>query len=61
MAYNFLGLVNDVNRRVNEVQLTSSNFATAKGFYDLGKDAVNYAIRYINQSEYEWPFNHVTQ
>ena len=61
MAYNFLGLVNDVNRRVNEVQLTSSNFATAKGFYDLGKDAVNSAIRYINQSEYEWPFNHVTQ
>ena len=58
MAYNFLGLVNDVNKRVNEVQLTSSNFDTAKGFYDLGKDAVNSAIRYINESEYEWPFNH---
>ena len=61
MAYNFLGLVNDVNRRVNEVQLTSTNFSTAKGFYDLGKDAVNSAIRYIHQSEYEWPFNHVMQ
>ena len=61
MAYNFLGLVNDINRRVNEVQLTATNFSAATGFYDLGKDAVNSAIRYINQSEYEWPFNHVTQ
>ena len=61
MAYNFLGLVNDVNRRVNEVELTSSNFEGAKSFYYLAKDAVNSSIRYINQSEYEWPFNHVTQ
>jgi hypothetical protein len=25
MAYNFLGLVNEVNRRLNEVELTSSD------------------------------------
>ena len=31
MAYDFLGLVNDVNRRLNEVSLTSSNFDTATG------------------------------
>src|SRR6056300_1271467 len=61
MAYDFLGLVNDVNTRLNEVQLTSSNFSTASGFYQQGKDAVNSAIRYINQSQYEWPFNHVEQ
>ena len=61
MAYNFLGLVNAMNRRLNEVELTSSNFATATGFYSQAKDAVNAAIRYLNQSEYFWAFNHNTK
>ena len=61
MAYNFLGVVNDINSRLNEVQLTSSNFGTATGFYQSAKEAINSSIRYINQSEYEWPFNHVMQ
>lgn len=61
MAYNYLGLVNDINRRLNEVELTSSNFASAKGFYSAAKDSVNSAIRYINYSQYEWPFNHVEE
>jgi hypothetical protein len=61
MAYNFLGLVNDVNRRLNEVQLTSANFASAAGFYGQAKDAVNAAIQDINQSQHEWTWNHVTQ
>ena len=59
MAYDYLGLINDVNRRLNEVELTSSNFAAATGEYSMIKDAVNSAIRYLNQHEYEWPFNHV--
>ena len=59
MAYNFLGLVNDVNRRLNEVELTQANFATAVGFYSAAKDSVNAAIRSINQMQFEWPFNHV--
>lgn len=58
MAYDFLGLVNDINRRLNEVELTSSNFATANGFYSLAKDAVNSSIQHINQEEFEWPWNH---
>ena len=61
MAYDYIGLVNDVNRRLNEVELTSTNFATATGEYSMIKDAVNSAIRFINQHEYEWPFNHVTE
>ena len=61
MAYNYLSLVNQINRRLNEVELTSSNFSTATGFYSQAKDAVNSSVRYINQSEYNWPFNHVTQ
>ena len=61
MAYNFLGLVNDVNNRLNEVQLTSTNFSGAVGYYGLAKDAVNSSIRHINQEEYEWPWNHVQE
>ncbi len=61
MAYDFLGLVNEVNKRVNEVVLTTSNFATVKGFYAHAQDAVNASIRDINQHEYNWPFNHVEQ
>lgn len=60
-TYNFLNLVNDVNRRLNEVELNSTNFAGATGFYSLAKDSVNSAVRHINQSAFEWPFNHVTQ
>ena len=40
MAYDYLGLINDVNRRLNEVELTTSNFATATGEYGMIKDAV---------------------
>lgn len=59
MAYNFLGLVNDVNKRLNEVELTDANFANATGFYSQAKDAVNAAIQDINQQQFEWPFNYV--
>lgn len=60
MSYTFLGLVNEVNRRFNEVELTSANFASSKGFYNTVKDSVNTAIRDINQTHYEWPFNHAS-
>ena len=41
MAYNFIGLVNDINNRLNEVALTEANFASAVGYYSLAKDAIN--------------------
>jgi hypothetical protein len=59
MAYNFLTLVNDINRRLNEVELTPANFAAATGYYSFAKDSVNNAIRHVQQEEYEWPWNHV--
>lgn len=58
---NFLSLVNDVNARLNEVPLTSANFASAQGFYSQAKEAVNASIRDINQDSFEWPFNHNTR
>ena len=61
MAYDFLGLVNDVNNRLNEVELDSSNFSTSTGYFSFAKDAVNSAIRHINQEEFQWPWNHVVE
>ena len=61
MAYDYLGLVNEVNRRLNEVELTNSTFNNAKGLYAQIKDAVNASLRDINQTHQEWPFNHVSQ
>ena len=59
MAYNYLDISNEVNRRLNEVELSSTNFTNAAGFYGQVKDSVNSAIRDINHICYEWPFNHV--
>lgn len=58
MAYDYLGFVNDVALRLNETQLTSSNFDTAIGFYSSIKEAVNSSIRHINQAHFFWPYNH---
>lgn len=58
MVYDYLGLVNNVIGRVNETPLTTSNFAAALGHYTQIKEAVNTAIRQINQDEFEWPFNY---
>ncbi len=59
MSYNYITLVNEVQRRLNEVELTTVTFDTAKGFHALSKDAINSAVRHVNQEEFEWPWNHV--
>lgn len=61
MAYNYLEITNALLRSLNEVELTSANFLTAKGFYAHARDSVNNALRDINQAGQEWPFNHVEQ
>ena len=53
MALTFLEMTNAALRRLNEVQLTSANFATAKGFHAQAKDAVNSALVDIHRSELE--------
>ena len=58
MSSTFLELTNRVLRQFNEIELTSSNFSTATGFFSVVKDAVNDAAREINQKEIQWPFNH---
>jgi len=58
MALTFLSLTNDVITRMNEVGLTSANFTDARGVQVQCKNAVNEAIRYINQREFGYSFNH---
>lgn len=60
MAYNYLDVTNEVLARFNEVELSASNFTNARGFQIQCKNAINAAIRQINQKEYGWPFNHQT-
>ena len=45
---------------MNEVELTSSNFTSARGVQIQCQNAVNEAIRYINQREFGYSFNHAT-
>jgi len=61
MAYDFLGLTNEVLARMNEVVLTATNFTAARGYQIQCQNAVNDAINYINQREFGWPFSHATQ
>lgn len=58
MGSTYLQLTNKVLRKLNEVELTSANFASATGFHSLVKDLIQYAIDDINQEERQWPFNH---
>jgi len=60
MAENYLTLTNKVIARLNEVALTSSTFSSARGIQVQCQNAVNEAIRYINQKEFQYPFNHAT-
>ncbi len=55
---NYLNLCNAVAHRLNEVPMTTANFATAAGFHAQIKDAVQFAVRDIYHAEYEWPFTH---
>ncbi len=60
MAESFLTHTNRVIARLNEVALTSSNFSSARGIQVQCQNAVNEAVRYINQKEFQYPFNHAT-
>ena len=61
MAETFLTHTNRVIARLNEVALTSSNFTSSRGIQTQCKNAVNEATRYINQKEFQYPFNHSTK
>ena len=50
MATTFLTLVNDTLRRLNEVELSATDFPNATGFRAQVKDAVNASLQEILQT-----------
>lgn len=52
----YLSLTNELLRRLNEVQMDSTEFDTARNVQSLAKDAVNSSIRELMHSVQEWPF-----
>ena len=55
---NYLQLSNAVLRSLNEVELTSANFASSRGIQTAVKDFINRSINDIYTAELEWPFLH---
>ena len=56
MATTYLDITNEVLRELNEVPLTSANFANATGIQKFVKDSVNKAIFDIANQEPQLPF-----
>jgi len=60
MGSTYLDLTNLVLRSLNEVELTPSSFASARGIHAVVKDAVKNTVQRINTQKFEWPFNSST-
>ena len=56
MATTYLQLTNELLRELNELPLTTANFATAVGVQQHVKDSVNKAYLDIVNYEPQWPF-----
>jgi len=56
MATTYLDITNEVLRELNEIPLTSANFASAVGLQQFVKDAVNKSIFDIANAEPQLPF-----
>ena len=56
----FINLTNELLRRLNEVQITESEFTSVKNVQALAKDAINSSIRQMLQDAQEWPFTLTT-
>ena len=56
MSTTFLAATNVLLKELNEVELTSANFASAVGIHAFAKDIINRAYFDIVNAEDEWPF-----
>ena len=56
MAYQYIEAVNDVLSELNEVLLTSTNFANAVNVQRTTKEMVNRAYMDINNPVFQWPW-----
>lgn len=56
----YISLTNELLRRLNEVQIDSSDFSAVRNVQAIAKDAINSSVREILQTAQEWPFTLVT-
>jgi len=56
MATTYLQLCNEILREINEVELTSADFATSVGIQSHVKDLINRAYLDMVNEEAQWPF-----
>lgn len=55
----YIDLTNRLLRRVNDVEISESDFISCRGIQAVAKDCVLDTIREINNSRIDWPFNAV--
>jgi len=56
MATTYLTLTNDILRELNEIELTSATFSSAKGIQNFVKESINKSINDIANEEPQLPF-----
>ena len=56
MATNYLQLCNEILREINEVELTTADFATSVGIQSHVKDLINRSYLDMVNEEAQWPF-----
>jgi hypothetical protein len=59
MPSTWMELTNKLLRRTNDVEITESDFASAKGIQAAAKDYIQDVVREINTTKPNWPFNAV--
>jgi hypothetical protein len=57
MGTTYLNLTNRLLRRLNEVEISGSDFPSVRGIQATAKDAIQDTIREINHKKPIWPFN----
>lgn len=59
MPSTYMELTNRLLRRLNEVEITESDFLSVRGIHATAKDCILDTIREINTMRIDWPFNAV--
>lgn len=57
MPTTYMDLTNRLLRRLNEAEITQSDFPSVRGVQSMAKDIINTAIQEIVYAENKWPFN----
>ena len=59
MPSTFIQLTNRLLRRLNEVEISQTDFTSVRGIQSTAKDCILDTVREINTAKIDWPFNAV--